>query len=104
MVIKPGASIQGLKLEMRKALMVAEKVYKKYGRKEGITITSGTEDYAHSAGSLHPFGYAVDLRTSYFKTGVIGSVVSEIKKELGSDYDCLYEGDHIHLEYDRILR
>ena len=59
MKIKKGVSLQGLKLVMRRALQEAEKIWNILG--EELVITSGTETYEHSAGSLHYYGLALDF-------------------------------------------
>jgi hypothetical protein len=101
-VIKDGASIAGLKIEMRPVMMAAEDIWKDHGREEGVTITAGT-DGVHSAGSLHPFGYALDLRTHYWKKAEISRVANELQEALGDDYDVVIHSTHLHTEYQRIL-
>lgn len=98
MKIKRGASIQGLKIEMRPVLVHAAKIWYDIGRKE-LVITSGTEDYAHSPGSLHPYGYALDLRTHYFNKNIIGGITAELRARLGDKYLVKVAKNHIHVEY-----
>jgi len=99
MQIKDSATIAGLHIKMRPALIAAEKVWKRLGRNEGVTITSGL-DGTHSAGSLHYYGYAVDLRTFYFDAEECNRAVAQLKVELGAGYDVVLENTHIHVEYD----
>lgn len=103
MIIKRGASIQGLHLSMRAVLIAADRVWKKLGIKEGVTITSGTEDYVHSAGSLHPYGYALDFRTRYFDDQG-EEAARRLRIDLPADYDVVLEGNHIHVENDRLFK
>ena len=100
MQLKDGVILYGLDIRMRPALIQAEKIYVKYGRIEGSTITSAL-DGVHSAGSLHYFGRAIDTRTYYFDDETIDKVVFELKNKLGTDFDVIKEKDHIHLEYDK---
>lgn len=101
MKTKPGVIIAGLKIEMRKVLMVADKIWKEHGQE--LVITSGL-DGVHSPGSLHPYGYALDLRSRYFVKARCPLVVVDLKEQLGNDYDVIVHSTHIHVEYDAILR
>ncbi len=106
MKLKKGVKLFGLKYRMRAALKVCEAVYKNAGRKEGVTITS-TTDGTHSAGSLHPYGYAFDTRTYYFSVTRKEFVFKEIKERLADisyKYDVVLEKDHIHIEWDKDKR
>ena len=102
MLIKEGASLQGLSIQMRPALISAERIWKKYGRSEGVTVTSGT-DGCHSAGSLHYYGYGLDFRIRYFSEPIALAVSEELSVSLSSisdKYQVILLGDHIHVEYD----
>ena len=99
MKAKKGAVLAGLQIEMRPALIGAEKVWKEYGRKEGVTITCGL-DGIHSAGSLHYYGYAVDLRTWWWRWKKKTEIAQVLQLRLGDDFDVVVEKTHIHLEYD----
>ena len=97
MKIKSGVTMQGLKLEMRHVLKVANEVYKKYGQE--LVITSAL-DGTHSSGSYHYFGYALDFRTRYFTNEIAKKVAHEIRIKLSSDYFVLFEGNHIHVQFN----
>lgn len=100
MKIKKGASLQGLQIEMRPVLIEADAIWSELG--EELVITSGT-DGEHSAGSLHYYGYAVDLRTRYFtqeqKFNAFASLVEALEYD---GYDIYLHDTHIHVEYDAI--
>ena len=98
MKIKEGAVMNGLNIKMRIVLKNADEIWKDHGQE--LVITEGTGG-THSAGSLHYYGYAVDLRTNYFSASEISSVVQALKEELCSDYDVVFEGTHIHVEYNK---
>lgn len=101
MILKDGVSLVGLKLEMRRVMIQAGFIWGRKG--QSCVITSGTEG-EHSDESLHPFGYALDFRARYFNPEVKHTVVLELQAKLGLDYDVIEESDHIHVEYDKILR
>lgn len=100
MKIKLGANIQGLKLEMRRVLVDADSIWKYLGQE--LVITSGL-DGTHSAGSLHYYGYAVDLRTNYFNEEEKLEAVRMLKESLPHKYDVILEQTHIHVEYNILL-
>ena len=100
MKIKDGVNIQGIKIEMRPVLVYADRIWKKYGQK--LVITSGI-DSEHSAGSLHYYGYALDLRTRDFKAAEKKKCADELRLALGDGFDVVVEKTHIHVEYQAIL-
>ena len=97
MKIKVGASIRGLDIRMRPALILADQIWKKYGKE--LVITSGL-DGTHSAGSFHYYGRAIDCRTRYFNKLTREIVYMELKDQLPDDFDVVLHGSHIHIEYD----
>jgi len=101
MKIKKGASLAGLQIEMRPALMAAEKIWVNYGRE--LVITSGT-DGEHSAGSLHYYGYAVDFRTRYFDFETLNQVYQDLRLELPAEFRIKLESTHMHVEYYAALK
>ena len=98
MVLKDGVILAGLDIRMRWALLELDRLYKKYGRKEGVTITSGL-DGEHSAGSMHYYGLAVDSRVFYFDDWTRKRLVEDLTVELCDSYDVILEKDHIHVEW-----
>jgi len=98
MKIKKGASLQGLQIPMRKPLIIADYIYRKFGKE--LVITSGT-DGEHSAGSLHYYGYAIDIRTNYFTQDEIKQVVENLRNDLQKDYHVVEHQTHIHIEYEK---
>lgn len=94
---KIGVNYRGLHPKMRKALLVAERVYQSHGRT--LVVTAGL-DGDHKKLSWHYFGSAVDLRTNYFTPAELKLVASELQSELGMPYEVVVEATHIHLEYD----
>lgn len=62
-------------------------------------ITSGN-DSKHMAGSKHYTHNALDIRTSNIPPASREGFKAALKQRLGTDYDLIDEGDHIHLEYD----
>lgn len=97
MKIKEGASIQGLDIRMRPVLITANRIWEEHLQK--LVITCGL-DGEHSAGSLHYYGLAVDLRTNYFTPDEVVEIAEQLQDELGCTYDVIVHRTHIHVEYD----
>mgnify|MGYP001260166124 FL=1 len=97
MQIKKGVILNGLNIKMRKVLTNANQVWALHGKE--LCVTAGL-DGAHSAGSLHYYGLAVDLRTRYFSGEVKKQIVGELQRALGDKYDVVAHRTHIHCEYD----
>lgn len=97
MQFKIGADIRGLDIRMRPVLIVADELWKKFGQE--LVVTCGL-DGVHSAGSLHYYGLALDLRIRYFELGTIIDLTKLLQERLGSDFDVIQHRSHIHVEYD----
>ena len=97
MKIKEGASLAGLQKEMRPALIIAAEVYGKF--KQELYVTSGT-DGSHSPGSLHYYGFALDLRHKFWVKAERLAVYLTLKQKLPFPFDVVLEKTHIHVEYD----
>jgi len=94
MLIKAGVDISRLRRPIRRILgKVAFIVWAIEGQE--LVIVS-TYEGNHGEGSLHYCDEAVDIR-SWEKPR---KVRDKIKGELGDDYDVIFEGNHIHIEYD----
>lgn len=96
MLIKAGVDISRLNRNIRKSLSRVENIIVLYGGE--LVITSAYEGN-HMAGSLHYSNDAYDIRCNSDKVKAL-KTVDDIKNALGSDYDVVYEGNHIHIEYD----
>ena len=101
-------NIWGLQPEMQPVLKWAEDIWEHYLATE--VIVTSARDSMHSAGSLHYYGYAVDLRT-WDSTG--HQVDDDVRRELAKSlrihlaeysayYDVITHSTHIHVEYDYI--
>jgi hypothetical protein len=97
MKLKEGVIMHGLDLRMRPALIMCEQVYKRFGRPEGVTITSAL-DGEHSAGSLHYYGCAFDIRTNYFDDATRNEVAYTLIRDLGHRFTVVLESTHIHVQ------
>jgi hypothetical protein len=95
LTIKTGVVIKKLSAEMIRGLTIVEAVFAARGVE--CVITSGAEG-EHMAGSLHPKGRALDLRSRDIKSPL--ATVKELKRQLGPSFDVILESDHIHMEYD----
>ena len=80
------------------AMEIADALSKKISGQE-IVVTSML-DGVHSKNSLHYGGNAFDLRVWIYNQDQINDMVVNLKSNLGKDYDTVFEGDHIHVEYD----
>ena len=97
MILKQGVKIANLQPQLIIAIIVANDVYKAHSQE--LVITS-VDDSKHGATTLHGKGCAFDCRTSYFLNGEGQRVANEIRAKIDEDFDVVYEGDHIHIEYD----
>lgn len=97
MRIKPGVTMAGLDLRMRRVLVEADKIWRQLGAE--LVVTSAL-DGEHSAGSLHYYGLAVDLRTKCFAgdPGHPAAAAAMLQLALGDGYEVILERDHIHVE------
>lgn len=104
MKIKPGANLQGLDIRVRPILVEAEKIWLSLG--QALVVTCGL-DGEHSAGSLHYYGLAVDLRINYFdeeEKEIVFHALSNVLKSIDYRFDVYLHSTHIHAEYDIIKK
>lgn len=101
MKLKEGAQLAGLHLIMRPVLKAAEHIWFENGRHEGVTVTAGL-DGAHSAGSWHYYGLAVDFRTHYFNEQTTINCANQLREALPG-YDIVLHSTHIHVEVGNTL-
>jgi len=97
MQVKPGVDLSKLKIEMRPVLIAADKIWNGLDKDLVITETAGG---IHSAGSLHYYGLAIDLRTNYFNEEQKVIALTQLREALGADFDVVNHSTHIHVEYD----
>ena len=85
--------------EIGYAARIIEVIYKSYGVE--CILTSG-DDSKHSSNSLHYKGNAIDIRTKNIPANsLLLLIVGDIKRELEIlGFDVVFEGDHLHVEYD----
>ena len=99
MQVKTGVSLSGLAPEMWFALGVMAVLYRARGVQRPV-VTSTTEG-EHKVGSVHPTGYAVDLRIVGLSEANLDDVVRSAAGILRPwGYDVVLEPDHLHIEYD----
>jgi hypothetical protein len=99
--------VDKLHAEMFYALGIAEESYTSVG---SDCIVTSALDGTHNPGSLHPTGFAVDIRSSQLSDEESRQVFYQLKARLNaSGFDVIFEGDHatqattaphIHVEYD----
>ena len=81
---------------MRPVLIGSNDIWEEHG--EELVVTGGLEG-THSAGSLHYYGRALDLRTRYFSDQTKREVTRKLREFLGEDYDVVLESSHCHIEW-----
>ena len=99
MKIKEGVILSGLRLEMRTALMTAERIWKAFNQE--LAVTSAL-DGTHAACSLHYYGYALDFRSRYFTEKEKDKVIVLLRKKLPAEFEVITHATHIHVEYDPV--
>ena len=80
LTLKPDVRITGLRPEVVLAILIAERAYAEIGCE--LMLTSGIEG-AHSTGSLHYAGCAVDLRTLNVAADKLKPLIEKIRVALG---------------------
>jgi len=63
-----------------------------------VIITSAS-DGAHSKGSKHYTGHALDFRTRNMTIAEKRSLVGLVTEALGKEFDIVLEEDHLHVEF-----
>lgn len=71
-----------------------------------LLITSA-QDSTHGAGSMHPLGRAVDLRTKNLTPAEKHGLRDRVRERLGDAYDVILEdeggpNEHLHVERDPV--
>ena len=94
----------GIKPEMVMASILVHQVFQKY--ELDMIITAGTEEFypngrrIHKEGSLHPEGYALDLRSREVPDACYTKFCSDISESIGSEFQLIQHFTHFHLEFD----
>lgn len=100
MQFKSGVNYVGLQIHIRRVLKHADEIWRRLGQE--LVVTSAL-DGTHSAGSLHYYGYAVDLRSRYFSDAEKAEAVKLLKTALaqysGRRYRVIVHDTHIHVQY-----
>lgn len=90
-VIKPS-------VEIEIAMEVADALSNAIAKKE-IIITA-ILDGKHMIGSKHYDGNAFDMRIWIYTQAELNQLISNLKDNLGRDYDIILHETHLHIEYD----
>lgn len=95
---KEGVRARDLRLVMRPALMMVYSVYTEMNRRMTVTCTG---DGDHTPTSLHPWGYAFDVRIRDMSISQRQKAYRQIKAMFtGTPYQVILHSTHIHIEYD----
>jgi len=92
---KVGVSVLGIKPEILAAYPTIDSAF---SPKDAV-ITSAVNG-THGRKSMHPLGYAIDLRIRHLVDNEVDKIVLLLKTWLTDEYDVILEDDHIHLEFD----
>jgi hypothetical protein len=99
LAIKPGVTLLGLQPQLLVAIIAAHALYDHVDTL--LEITSGN-DGQHSPSSKHYAGAAIDLGVRRLPNAEVDGpiIASQLASMLGRDFDVIFEGDHIHIEWD----
>ena len=97
--LKKGVNTEGLKQPMLRPINTAHFLMQMTGN--DLVITDAIRP--PSPNSLHPDGYAVDIRTRDLTKNQKNNMVLALNYLLGKDYDVVQYDTHIHIEYQRYL-
>lgn len=97
-----GVSLRLLQPQTAIAMVVCDSVYRLHDCDMLVRFVC---DGVHSPASLHPKGYAFDLRTHNVPPAELLILVGELRAALGDEFDVVLEdhrqeNEHIHVEYD----
>ena len=81
---------------MRLVLIEADRIMRIF--KKELVVTSAL-DGEHSPGSLHYYGFALDFRTRHLDDDEKVKFHDELSYRLTSNYRCILEYTHLHVEY-----
>lgn len=85
-------------VEIETSMEVADALSKAIANKE-IVITA-ILDGKHMTGSKHYDGNAFDMRIWIYTEDELKTLVSNLRDNLGKDYDIVLHKTHLHVEYD----
>jgi len=94
-----GTTGEGLTENMTGIEDSVDSVFNEMANRDAVVTYTTNGDHT-TADSLHYSGDAIDLRTRDLTRDQRGQAADRLRDELGSDYDVVDEGDHIHIEYD----
>lgn len=102
MKLKLGVLLKDLTPQMVLAAIV---IYDAFWKHSAECIITSANDSGHSATSWHYKGRALDFRTKHVYEGYKAILVTDIKSDLGPNFDVVLEGlgtdnEHLHVEYD----
>lgn len=84
--------------EAMDAMLKADKISLEVSGKE-MVVTS-ILDGVHKQSSKHYVGDAFDMRVWIYTKSQLEKIITRLKKDLGKNYFVLFEGDHIHVQFD----
>lgn len=97
LVVKQGVNF---KYFTQPAIRIMQVALKTWIYLEATPTVTSAFDGKHMKDSLHYTGLAMDFRTKNLSEQDAKKWASDMSKELGKDYQCVIEVDHLHVEFD----
>ena len=96
-LFKTNVNIYGVQPELVLSVLLINQVFLKHN--QNMIITSMI-DGVHNLGSLHPKGFAIDIRTRDIFKPILDRIIQELKENYDDQLDIILESDHLHIEFD----
>ena len=77
-----------------------EEIENTYSQYNSPCVITSAYDGKHRTNSFHYSGKALDFRTRTVKKSLRADLTNDIMRVLGIGFDVIFEGDHLHVEYD----
>jgi hypothetical protein len=72
-----------------------------WSHRSGLTVQlTSFNDHEHGPRSLHDTNWALDFDVAGNRTADLQRLSSYLRKHLGPEFDVVFEGNHVHVEFD----
>lgn len=69
-------------------------------RSDKVVILTSVNDHEHGPRSLHGKDWAIDLDVEGNATADLQRLSTYLRKHLGPEFDVVFEGNHVHVEFE----